>query len=127
MHDKDHLAAIRAIARGHGGECLSPTYHSTQTKMRFRCAEGHEWEATPASIKTGRWCRECALARMRGKPRKKRQPSRPASERHGKPTSEDLAVYRRHLRELLGWSIGEERYGGAVSVYLDETDRTMGR
>lgn len=55
---------LRAIAASHGGRYLSrskrPEHH------HFRCAEGHEWEATSSRIKRGAWCFPCGHQR-RGK------------------------------------------------------------
>ncbi|WP_426143731.1 hypothetical protein [Pseudomonas sp. DWP3-1-2] len=49
--------ALRAIAASHGGEYLSrskrPEHH------HFRCAKGHQWEATSTRIKRGAWCYPC--------------------------------------------------------------------
>ena len=53
------LGEMQAIAKGRGGVCLSKTYVSTHTKLRWRCAEGHEWEAKPSSVKSGNWCPAC--------------------------------------------------------------------
>jgi Zn finger protein HypA/HybF involved in hydrogenase expression len=42
-----------------GGSLLSNYYVNGGTKLRWRCAEGHEWEAIPASVKRGTWCPIC--------------------------------------------------------------------
>ena len=55
------LDELVALAREHGGVCLSTIYVNLQTHMRWRCAEGHEWKAVPALIKRGSWCPVCAL------------------------------------------------------------------
>jgi hypothetical protein len=55
------LAELRAIAAERGGVCLSDVYAGDGTKLLWRCAEGHEWYATPNAVKTaGTWCRACA-------------------------------------------------------------------
>lgn len=46
-----------------GGECLSDVYLNGKTKMKWRCAEGHEWMAAYEKIKQGRWCPTCAGGR----------------------------------------------------------------
>lgn len=51
---------LHQIAVERSGECLSSTYQGSQTKLLWRCAKGHRWQATPASIKQGRWCPHCA-------------------------------------------------------------------
>jgi hypothetical protein len=59
------LADVRAAARERGGACLSTRYVNGRTKLRFRCAKGHEWEATPNHVLNHRsWCPECAPSRL---------------------------------------------------------------
>jgi hypothetical protein len=53
------LDAMRAIAVARGGECLSDFYINNNTRLRWRCSKGHEWEAVPSSIKSGSWCSLC--------------------------------------------------------------------
>lgn len=57
---KVELADLQAIARSRGGECLSTIYCGMNSKHRWGCDKGHEWEAIPASIDSGRWCPYCA-------------------------------------------------------------------
>ncbi len=54
------------IAEERGGKCLSKSYTNAKTKLRWRCREGHEWEATPHNIKNiGTWCPYCVgLAKL---------------------------------------------------------------
>jgi hypothetical protein len=52
--------SVQAIARRHGGECLSTEYVNVFEKLRWRCAEGHEWEAASQQIGYGAWCPRCA-------------------------------------------------------------------
>jgi len=49
-----------------GGKCLSDTYVNNQTKLLLECAEGHQWEAAPNSIKNGSWCPHCARIAKKG-------------------------------------------------------------
>ena len=51
---------LKTIARTRGGRCLSTKYVNATTHLRWRCAEGHEWEAVPGSISSGSWCPRCA-------------------------------------------------------------------
>jgi hypothetical protein len=51
---------MQEIAQKRGGQCISKKYISSQTKLKWKCANGHTWEATANSIKRGRWCPECA-------------------------------------------------------------------
>ncbi len=50
---------MRQLAREHGGKFLSESYTNSHEKYRWRCAEGHEWQTTAASILQGSWCRIC--------------------------------------------------------------------
>ncbi|MCK4614147.1 MAG: hypothetical protein KAU14_05020, partial [Thermoplasmata archaeon] len=59
---------MREIAESRGGECLSKEYVNSKTKLKWRCSEGHEWEAVPSSVKSGTWCPVCA---RRGRRKKK--------------------------------------------------------
>ena len=54
------IEEMRRIATERGGSCLSTAYVNLSTKLRWRCAEGHEWDATPNNIKHGgAWCPKC--------------------------------------------------------------------
>lgn len=59
------ITEMRSVARQRGGRCLSRTYVNTSTKLLWRCAKGHTWEALPSSVKRGSWCPECAGRRPR--------------------------------------------------------------
>jgi len=56
-----NLEVIQQDAKARGGECLSTAYVNTKTKLRWKCAEGHEWEAPASSIRSGQWCPKCAI------------------------------------------------------------------
>lgn len=66
---RERLRAVRDAARTNRGACLSPSYLGVNIPLRFRCAEGHEWETIPYVVLTGHWCPECAAAR-RGRARR---------------------------------------------------------
>ena len=51
------------IAVDRGGKCLSKEYVNTQTKLKFECEKGHQWNALPYSIKKGQWCKKCSDAK----------------------------------------------------------------
>jgi len=54
------LKEIQDIAKKEGGECLSLEYKGMHTKLRFRCKEGHEFEAFPKNVKhKNSWCPMC--------------------------------------------------------------------
>lgn len=53
------LDNLRAVAISRGGRLISSHYINNSTKLRWRCAEGHEWDAISSSIKRGSWCSIC--------------------------------------------------------------------
>ncbi len=55
------IAGMQALAAARGGECLAPAYSGSRVRLRWRCAQGHEWDATPVSVRSGRWCPTCGL------------------------------------------------------------------
>ncbi|MDA8960767.1 zinc-ribbon domain-containing protein [Akkermansiaceae bacterium] len=59
---KEHtIGEMQALARGRGGECLSTSFYSTAKKLKWRCSEGHEWEAIPKNmLSKGTWCPFCS-------------------------------------------------------------------
>jgi len=50
---------LQALATSRRGQILSTYYINNQTKLEWRCQEGHQWAATPSSIKRGTWCPIC--------------------------------------------------------------------
>lgn len=55
---------MQRLAELHGGECLSQAYANTKTKLKWRCANGHEWEAIPSNVLRGHWCKICGNERQ---------------------------------------------------------------
>ena len=53
------IEEMKAIAKEHDGRCLSKGYVNSYTHLKWKCDVGHVWEAIPASVKQGRWCRRC--------------------------------------------------------------------
>jgi hypothetical protein len=53
------LREMASIAAARGGRCLSTEYVNVETHLRWRCEAGHQWTATPASIRCGKWCPYC--------------------------------------------------------------------
>jgi hypothetical protein len=84
------IADMRALAAAHNGECLSRRYLGTYERMRWQCALGHRWKATPNSIRRGTWCPRCS---------------------HDSQRKYDLAYMRRLVRKR-GGSLLRERYFG---------------
>ncbi len=56
---------IRALATQRGGQCVSETYTGKGERLRWRCASGHEWEATFTDVSHDRWCPRCREERRR--------------------------------------------------------------
>jgi len=58
---KKTIEECRKIAQERGGECLSTEYKNAHTKMKWKCKEGHEWEAKFNNIKNqNQWCIKCS-------------------------------------------------------------------
>ena len=60
---RKRLQELKQIAKSKGGKCLSTEYLGVSTRLKWQCAEGHVFSATPAKVKIGRWCRECGNRR----------------------------------------------------------------
>ena len=52
---KISIENMHDLAKTHAGECLSDFYTNAITKLRWCCAEGHEFEATPNSVQQRHW------------------------------------------------------------------------
>jgi len=55
-----NLEEMKEIAKRKGGKCLSKEYVNSQTKLKWKCREGHAWETKPNTIQSGSWCPVCA-------------------------------------------------------------------
>jgi len=65
VHPEDMILKLRAVAQSYGGELLSNVYINNNTKLKWRCSEGHEWEAVSASIINNKsWCRICSFVQI---------------------------------------------------------------
>ena len=53
------LQKYRELAASRCGKLLAKEYVSTFEPLRFRCAEGHEWETPATNVQSGNWCRVC--------------------------------------------------------------------
>jgi len=60
QQDEDTIDGMQGLAQSRGGQCLSTEFGGVKTKLRWRCAFGHEWEATALCVQAGHWCPECA-------------------------------------------------------------------
>src|SRR5579863_5646202 len=50
------LCELQQIAAKKGGQCLSLESANSSKLLRWRCVDGHEWQARAHSIRAGRWC-----------------------------------------------------------------------
>ncbi len=57
---RTNLYKLADMARRKGGILLSQRYTNNKTLLRWRCNNGHEWEASASTIRQGRWCHVCA-------------------------------------------------------------------
>ena len=58
---KDNIETFKKIAIENGGECLSDKYVNCRNKLKFKCKQGHVWEATARDIKLSKsWCPVCS-------------------------------------------------------------------
>lgn len=53
------IEEIREFVSTRGGICLSESYESPQQKLRFQCADGHQWRTSWSSVHAGSWCPVC--------------------------------------------------------------------
>ena len=54
------IEQIHQIAKSNEGQCLSDSFSSVKAPLKWRCKEGHEWEAPlDRIIHQGSWCPEC--------------------------------------------------------------------
>lgn len=53
------LKDMQELAKSRGGQCMSTEYKDIKSKLKWKCAFGHEWEATPKLHLVGHWCPEC--------------------------------------------------------------------
>lgn len=63
MPKKKSIEDMHMLAQRNQGECISPEYVNNSSKLRWRCKDGHEFEAIPGNVQQGKWCPECARAR----------------------------------------------------------------
>ncbi len=64
MNKKSNIEEMKELAKERGGKCLSTKYVNIDTKLRWRCKEGHEWEAIPYTVKKGHWCPKCGRIKV---------------------------------------------------------------
>lgn len=57
---KPSIESAHQLAANKLGECLSSEYINAREKLKWRCKEGHQWDATLNVVKKGHWCNICA-------------------------------------------------------------------
>ena len=61
------IEKMREVAASQGGKCLSEEYINANTALKWECAKGHQWLATPHSVKnSGTWCNFCKNTDKKG-------------------------------------------------------------
>jgi len=56
-----NLKQMQLMAKERNGECLSTKYINCETKLKWKCEEGHIWKTTPKSIRNdNHWCPYCS-------------------------------------------------------------------
>jgi hypothetical protein len=54
------IKILQKLAKSKGGKCLSKKYTNGRSKYKWKCSEGHTWEAIVDNIKyRGSWCGIC--------------------------------------------------------------------
>ena len=57
---KHTIEMVRELARARGGSCESIQYANADSPLTWKCAQGHIWRTTAASVGSGSWCPVCA-------------------------------------------------------------------
>ncbi len=57
------LQDAHRAAEKRGGKCLSASYASSNSKLRWKCSQGHIWDTTFNEIRSGSWCNLCGYQR----------------------------------------------------------------
>lgn len=57
---ENELDNLMNLAKTKGGDCLANNYVNNETKIKWKCKQGHIWEAKSANIKSGKWCPKCS-------------------------------------------------------------------
>jgi hypothetical protein len=54
------IGIMRELANARGGSCESIEYINADSPLIWKCANGHIWRTTAASVRSGSWCAVCA-------------------------------------------------------------------
>ena len=58
------LEEMCRLATSRVGACLSKQFVDNKTKLRWRCAKGHEWKTIPQNVIRNHWCKICGNERQ---------------------------------------------------------------
>ncbi len=53
------LKDIKELAESRGGTLISDQFINIYKKLRWKCGNGHDWDATPSAVYRGHWCPLC--------------------------------------------------------------------
>lgn len=56
-----HIEDLQELAKNRGGVCLSTEYINNRTNLKWKCKDGHIWDAAVSNIKAGKWCPICGI------------------------------------------------------------------
>jgi thiol-disulfide isomerase/thioredoxin len=57
---KKTINDMQKLAAKKNGKCISNKYINANTHLKWKCENGHIWQATPSKIKQGNWCPFCS-------------------------------------------------------------------
>lgn len=60
MTKKLTLEELELTAQRRGGHCLATKYKNSSSKVKWKCSEGHVFDATTRDVRSGRWCPRCS-------------------------------------------------------------------
>lgn len=60
MGVKKTIDDMHLLAKSKGFQCLSTVYINMSTLLKWKCSQGHVWEAKPNGISNGNRCPECS-------------------------------------------------------------------
>ncbi len=43
------------------GFCLSRSYKNARSPLKWKCSQGHVWQASLGSVRAGHWCKTCSM------------------------------------------------------------------
>jgi hypothetical protein len=112
---RHNLEEFKSIAQKKGGECTSSHYVNFNTKLAFKCSQGHEWVALPSNILRGHWCKICGnINQGKKKALSIEEMKSLANERNGFCLSEDY--FNNNTKLKWQCSKGHEWFAVPVSI-----------